>query len=94
MFFFRLTSWELGLLILAVVGTATLVGFALGKYLREHSATLREPFGVLQAALLGIVGLILAFGLSLAVGRYEDRRAATVAEANLAQAWTRGQRKP
>jgi len=81
-FFFRLTSWELGLLILAVVGTATLVGFALGKYLREHSATLREPFGVLQAALLGIVGLILAFGLSLAVGRYEDRRAATVAEAN------------
>jgi hypothetical protein len=81
-FFFRLTSWELGLLILAVVGTATLVGFALGKYLREHSATLREPFGVLQAALLGIVGLILAFGLTLAVGRYEDRRAATVAEAN------------
>src|SRR4051812_27128652 len=32
-----------------------------------------------QAALLGLVGLILAFGLSLAVGRYEDRRAAVVA---------------
>src|SRR4051794_39990251 len=43
---------------------------------------LREPFGVLQAALLGLVALILAFGLSLAVGRYEDRRAAVVAEAN------------
>ena len=28
------------------------------------------------------LGLILAFGLSLAVGRYEDRRAAVVAEAN------------
>jgi hypothetical protein len=80
--FFRLSSWELGLIILAVVGTATLAGFATGKYLREHSATLREPFGVLQAALLGVVGLILAFGLTLAVGRYEDRRAATVAEAN------------
>jgi len=50
--------------------------------LREHSATLREPFGVLQGALLGVVGLVLAFGLSLAVGRYENRRAATVAEAN------------
>ena len=37
---------------------------------------------MLQGALLGVVGLILAFGLSLAVGRYEDRRAATVAEAN------------
>jgi hypothetical protein len=32
--------------------------------------------------LLGVVGLILAFGLTLAVGRYEDRRAAVVAEAN------------
>jgi hypothetical protein len=80
--FFRLSSWELALIILAVVGTATLAGFATGRYLREHSATLREPFGVLQAALLGVVGLILAFGLTLAVGRYENRRAATVEEAN------------
>jgi hypothetical protein len=80
--FFRLSSWELGLIILAVVGTATCAGSVAGRYLREHSATLREPFGVLQAALLGLVALILAFGLTLAVGRYEDRRAATVAEAN------------
>lgn len=80
--FFRLSSWELGLIILALVGTATVVGFAGGRYLRKHSDTLREPFGVLQAALLGVVGLILAFGLTLAVGRYETRRAATVDEAN------------
>jgi len=80
--FFRLSSWELGLIVLAVIGTATLAGFAAGRYLRKHSATLREPFGVLQAALLGVVGLILAFGLTLAVERYEDRRAATVTEAN------------
>jgi hypothetical protein len=45
-------------------------------------ASLKEPFGALQSALLGVVGLILAFGLTLAVGRYEDRRAAVVAEAN------------
>ena len=37
---------------------------------------------MLQAALLGFVGLILAFGLALAVGRYESRRAAVVEEAN------------
>jgi hypothetical protein len=49
---------------------------------RHLSDTLREPFGVLQAALLGVVGLILAFGLSLAVNRYEDRRAAIVDETN------------
>jgi hypothetical protein len=80
--FFRLSSWELGLLLFAVVVGGTALGAALGRYLRRHSEVLREPFGVLQAALLGLVALILAFGLSLAVGRYEDRRAAVVAEAN------------
>ena len=80
--FFSLPSWALALIILAVIGSATALGYAIGLYLRQHEAKLREPFGVLQAALLGVVGLILAFGLSLAVGRYEDRRASTVAEAN------------
>jgi hypothetical protein len=32
--------------------------------------------------LLGLVGLVLAFGLALAVGRYEARRAAVVDDAN------------
>jgi len=36
----------------------------------------------LQAALLGLVGLVLAFGLALAVGRYESRRDAVVNDAN------------
>src|SRR3954470_24630450 len=80
--FFSLPSWALALILFAVVGTATAAGYAVGYYLREHEAKVREPFGVLQAALLGVVGLILAFGLSLAVGRYEDRRAATVTESN------------
>jgi hypothetical protein len=80
--FFSLPSWVVALLLLAVIGAATGLGYAIGHYLREHQATLREPFGVLQGALLGVVGLILAFGLTLAVGRYEDRRAATVDEAN------------
>jgi hypothetical protein len=80
--FFSLSSWALALIIFAVVAGVTSGGALLGRRLREHHETLREPFGVLQAALLGVVGLILAFGLSLAVGRYEDRRAAVVAEAN------------
>jgi hypothetical protein len=80
--FFSLSSLAVAVLVTAVVGGVTAAGVVLGRYLRKHSETLREPFGVLQAALLGVVGLILAFGLSLAVGRSEDRRAAVVAEAN------------
>ena len=37
---------------------------------------------VLQGALLGLVALLLAFGLSLAVGRYQSRRDAVVSESN------------
>jgi hypothetical protein len=82
MLFFRLSSLELGLLVFGVVLGTTLLGVVVGRRLRGHAETLREPFGVLQAALLGLVGLILAFGLTMAVGRYDARRAAVVAEAN------------
>lgn len=80
--FFSLSSWELGLLVLCVVGGASALGVVAGRYLRAHSDRYREPIGVLQGALLGVVGLILAFGLSLAVGRYQDRRADVVTDAN------------
>jgi hypothetical protein len=80
--FFSLPSWAVALIIFAVVGGACVAGALVGRYLRRHTEVLREPISVLQGALLGVVGLILAFGLSLAVGRYENRRAAVVTEAN------------
>jgi hypothetical protein len=80
--FFSLSSWELWLLVFAVIGTVSALGVLAGRYLRRHLDTYREPIGALQAALLGVVGLILAFGLTLAVGRYENRRADVVTDAN------------
>jgi hypothetical protein len=80
--FFRLSSLELALILFAVVFGATTVGLVLGRFVRHRSEQLREPIGVLQAALLGLVALVLAFGLALAVGRYESRRAAVVEDAN------------
>src|SRR3954447_1525407 len=82
MIFFRLTSWELGLILFAVILGATAVGVFLGRRVRHLSTSLSEPLGILQGALLGVVGLLLAFGLSLAVSRYEDRRSNIVDEAN------------
>jgi hypothetical protein len=61
---------------------ATAIGLLVGRAMRGGAQSLTEPFAVLQSALLGVVGLILAFGLALAVGRYEDRRAAVVSETN------------
>lgn len=80
--FFSLSSWELWLLVFVCVGGMAALGVLAGHYLRKHSDSYREPFGVLQGALLGVVGLVLAFGLTLAVGRYESRRADVVNDAN------------
>src|SRR3954471_1206044 len=80
--FFRLNSWELGLLIVAVIGGGCAIGAYAGRHVRRRSDTYHEPLGILQGALLGLVGLVLAFGLSLALGRYENRRSDVVTEAN------------
>ena len=82
MVFFRLSSTELGLLLFAVLLGATGLGIFVAHHFRHLSDDLKEPFGILQAALLGLVGLLLAFGLSLAVSRYEDRRGNVVTVAN------------
>jgi hypothetical protein len=80
--FFSLSAWQLGLLIFALIGGASALGVGAGRYLRHRSDVFREPIGALQGALLGVIGLILAFALSLAVGRYQDRRADVVNDAN------------
>ena len=80
--FFWLSTWVVALTLFLVMGGATAVGLWIGHSVRHDADSLREPFAVMQAALLGFMGLVLAFGLSLAVQRYEDRRAAVVVEAN------------
>jgi hypothetical protein len=79
--FFELSTWMLALVLAVVIVGATVVGHLVGRSTREHEHV-REPFAVMQGALIGFMGLVLAFGISLAVGRYEDRRAAVVDETN------------
>ena len=80
--FFTLNSWQLALVLAAILFGATAIGLIAGRSLSHHAETLREPFGVVQAALLTLVGLLLAFTLAMAVTRYEARRAAVVDESN------------
>jgi hypothetical protein len=79
---FELSTPALAIGLFAIVLGATIVGHLVGRSMRSRSEGLREPFGVIQAAMLGFMALVLAFGLSLAVGRYESRRTAVVNEAN------------
>lgn len=80
--FFWVSSWALVVALFVVVGGAVAVGFVVGRYVRSRPDPNRESVGVVQATLLGLVGLLLAFGLTMAVGRYEARRSLVVQEAN------------
>ena len=82
MLFFQLSTIFVTLILFVIVIAATAGGHFIGRWERGRSGGSSEPFGVMQAAMLGFMGLVLAFGLSLAVGRYEDRRAAIVNESN------------
>lgn len=79
---FEMPTPVLAILVIALTFGSTLLGAYLGRRSRHLSEGLGESFGVLQGALLGVVGLLLAFGLSLALSRYEERRATLVTEAN------------
>jgi len=80
--FFALDTWVLAVGLAGILLGVTVAGLLVGRRLGVRSEHLREPLGVLQGALVGFMGLVLAFGLSLAVGRYEARRADVVDEAN------------
>jgi hypothetical protein len=80
--FFRLSDWELAIVLVGIIGFGCVAGAAVGSFIRFHAESLREPLGVVNAAVLGVVGLVLAFGLTLAIGRYEQRRTAVVDDAN------------
>lgn len=79
---FRLNTPLLTLAVALVVGGTTGAGIVTGRAIRARKDQVREPLSTVQAALLGFIGLLLAFGLTMAVGRYGDRRQALVHEAN------------
>ena len=80
--FFRMNTWTLIVVILVVLAAFSAAGVLAGRRLRTRSETLHGPVGVVQGTLLGLVGLLLAFGLTMAVGRYEERRSLVVQEAD------------
>src|SRR5690349_12911710 len=77
-----LSSLELGLVVGAILFGATGLGISIGRVLSRRRSGFKESLGIMQGALVGFVALLLAFGLTMAVGRYQARRDAVVLEAN------------
>jgi hypothetical protein len=78
----RLSSLSLTLVVAGIIFGVTVAGIVIGRSLAKREKGLKEPLGVVQGALVGFVALLLAFGLTMAVGRYETRRTTLVDEAN------------
>jgi hypothetical protein len=72
----------LAIVLFGVILGSTGFGMVIGRSMRNRPDGRKEPLAVMQSTLLAFMGLVLAFGLSLAVGRYEARRVAVVSEAN------------
>ena len=79
---FSLNTFSLAVVLVVVVGGCTVAGVVIGRRVGARPDVKVEPVGVVQGTLLGLVGLLLAFGLTMAVGRYEARRALVVQEGN------------
>jgi hypothetical protein len=80
--FFHMSTVTLAVVLVMIVGGAAAVGTVIGRHIRARPDVGHESVGVVQATLLGLVGLLLAFGLTMAVGRYDTRRAIVVQESN------------
>jgi hypothetical protein len=80
--FFQMATVTLAIVLFLIVGGTAVIGVGIGRHLAGRPGSNPDTIGVVQGTLLGLVGLLLAFGLTMAVGRYETRRALVVAEAN------------
>ncbi len=63
--------------------TALEIGYRVGRRARVNTDdTAKSQSGIIQGAIIGILALLLAFTLSMAISRYESRRQLVLDEAN------------
>jgi hypothetical protein len=75
-----LQLWQLGLGLFGLFWLAAFLGRWIRKRLKPRAAV--EDSGLIVSASLGLMALLLGFTVSMAVSRYDGRRAATLEEAN------------
>lgn len=90
-YFFGASSVVIALVLLALMLAAMEAGHRWGRSIaRRHHEGLREQAVSAQAAMLGLLALLLGFTLSIGLTRFESRSEAIVKEANaIGTAWLR-----
>ena len=81
---FWIPLWLTGFVVTAAILLAQEIGYRSGLKYGERQEREQQVVGLgtIQAAVLGLLGLLLAFTYSLASGRYDTRKHALVSEAN------------
>ncbi len=75
-----LPLWQLGILLIILFISSALLGRLLRKM--GHVAEKETDPGLIVSSTLGLMALLLGFTVSMAVGRYDGRKTATLVEAN------------
>lgn len=95
-FLYDRSSVHITAVLFVVIAVAVEAGFRAGlRAKRVADESMRTYVNTIQAALLGVLALLLAFSLSLALERHDSRSQAVVDEANaIGTAWLRTELLP
>src|SRR5437660_5927024 len=78
--FNRIDAWVIALVFIVVMIASWGVGWRIGR--RLHPEPGEDPGSKFIDASMALLGLLLAFSFSMALGRHDQRRLAVVAESN------------
>jgi hypothetical protein len=95
-FLYLAHEWVPALVFLALMAAASATGFALGRRLdHRNSPETRSQILTVEAGILGVLGLMLGFTMSMAVSRFDARKHLVLEEAQaVGTAWLRTQLLP
>jgi hypothetical protein len=95
-FLYRPNEWVVGLAFLVLMAAASEVGFRLGRRpAKQTPENTKSQLLTVEAGVLGVLGLLLAFTMSMAVTRFEVRKQLVLEEANaIGNAYLRAQLLP
>jgi hypothetical protein len=79
---FTVSTWVVAGVVFAACLASAEVGYLLGRRAAESGVAKKDHLGAVQAAAAVLLGLLLAFSVSMAVSRFESRKVAVVDEAN------------